>query len=497
MPDPYLYPDLKAVLEELRQALGAERVRHDAAAAPLPPDPNVSAFAPRDTRAVLRPGSVADVRALVGAFHHAKASGAELPGLQPVSTGRNWGLGSKEPAAGPVVRVELDELDALRTLDTEAGYAVVEPGVTQKELSELLAGTGRMLNVTASSGHTSVLGNTVDRGVGLRHQRTEDLLGLEVVLPDGAVAHIGWWPGDAAHGKGDGFNPLGLGPSLLHLFTQSDLGIVTAAVVRLLPRPQRQSTVRAGFHRETLHRAVDALRVWKANGLIAGVIKVYDTASTATYGGGDTAGGYVAHLSVEGTERSAAALKAALLAEMAETGLFTSVTSSDEEPPADGDVVAHVVHAAYSGSVAHNERMLASATGATAERVDADGNGWLFFLPFLPFDGAAVVRALDILDRIHLATGIRPGSTVNALDADVIDLVVSFPFDRGAQTGAAHRALDLAHLWFGEAGLRPYRLDSGHARAAAGTADTPETALQRALRAAVDPHGVMAAGRYA
>ncbi|MER6255827.1 BBE domain-containing protein [Streptomyces sp. NPDC001584] len=79
MQDPSLYPDLKAVLEELQQALGAERARHDAGA-PLPPDPNVSAFAPRDTRAVLRPGSVADVTALVGAFHRAKASGAGLPG---------------------------------------------------------------------------------------------------------------------------------------------------------------------------------------------------------------------------------------------------------------------------------------------------------------------------------------------------------------------------------------------------------------------------------
>lgn len=212
--------------------------------------------------------------------------------------------------------------------------------------------------------------------------------------------------------------------------------------------------------------------------------------------GGDTAGGYVAHMSVEGTDRSAAALKAALLDEIAETGLFTSAAAGDEQPPADDDVVAHVVDAAYRGSVAHNERMLASATGAAADRVDADGNGWLFFLPFLPFDGASVVRALDILEGIHLATGIRPGSTVNALDADVIDLVVSFPFDRATQAEAAHSALDLAHTWFGEAGLRPYRLDAGHARSVAGGA-AAEAALQRALRTAVDPLGVMAAGRYA
>ncbi|MFC9818955.1 hypothetical protein ACFWG6_17660 [Streptomyces erythrochromogenes] len=73
---------------------------------------------------------------------------------------------------------------------------------------------------------------------------------------------------------------------------------------------------------------------------------------------------------------------------------------------------------------------------------------------------------------------------------------MSFPFGRATQAEAAHSALDLAHTWFGEAGLRPYRLDAGHARSVAGGA-AAEAALQRALRTAVDPLGVMAAGRYA
>ncbi|MFB7630081.1 FAD-binding oxidoreductase [Streptomyces sp. NPDC056149] len=488
MPETPRFPSLKAVLEGLEQAIGPEAVVHSAPY-PLIGQANVSEFAPRDTYAVVRPRSVGDVRSLTTAFH----AEADLPGLHPVSTGRNWGLGSKEPASGPVVRVELDGLSSIRRLDVEAGFAVVEPGVTQKALSERLLGTDRMLNVTASSGHTSVLGNTVDRGVGLRRQRTEDLLGLEVVLPDGAVVHVGWWPDS---GKGAAFNRYGLGPSLLHLFTQSGYGIVTAAVVRLLPRPEQQVTVRAGFRRAVLPRVVDALRRWKANGLIAGVIKVYDTASTATYGGGDIDGGYVAHLCVEGTRRSVAALRAVLEGELADSGLFTAVAFGDEEPPAAEDVVGAVVQAAYHGSVAHNEQMLASATGAQAPRVDTEGEGWLFFLPLLPFDGASVTRALAVLDRIHEATGIRPGSTVNALDADVIDLVVSFPFVRDREATAAHRALDLAHAWFGEAGFHPYRLDADHAGWGLDPA-SPEVRLRNRLREAIDPHRVLAPGRYA
>ncbi|GGU44204.1 hypothetical protein [Lentzea flava] len=51
-----------------------------------------------------------------------------------------------------------------------------------------------MLNVTVSAAETSVLGNALDRGSSLRHQRVHDLLGLEVVLPGGELVHVGWWP---------------------------------------------------------------------------------------------------------------------------------------------------------------------------------------------------------------------------------------------------------------------------------------------------------------
>ncbi|MEC4156513.1 FAD-binding protein, partial [Escherichia coli] len=84
---------------------------------------------------------------------------------------------------------------AVRKIDTDQGWAIIEPGVTQGELSELLIGTQKMLNITASSAHSSFLGNALDRGVGLRHQRTEDLVGIEVLLPTGKIIRVGWWPG--------------------------------------------------------------------------------------------------------------------------------------------------------------------------------------------------------------------------------------------------------------------------------------------------------------
>ncbi|MFF3068103.1 FAD-binding oxidoreductase [Kitasatospora sp. NPDC057904] len=492
MPETASRTALEAVLDTVAAAIGPDHVVRSAdPAALLPAEANVSAFAARALNAVLRPGSAEEVRSVVRAFDEHGGARAGLPGLHAVSTGRNWGLGSKEPAVGPVVRLELDRLDAVRDLDVEAGYAVVEPGVTQAVLAARLAGTARMLNVTASSGHTSLLGNLVDRGVGLRRQRTEDLLGLEAVLPDGRLVRTGWWPGTSA---GRAVNPYGLGPSTLHLFTQSPLAVITAAVVRLLPRPEAQRVVRLSFGREELPAAVDLIRRWRAGNVVSGVVKIYDTASTATYGG-EGGHGYLAHVCVDATAGTLDALAGALVEEARAAGLFGRIAAG-EEPAAD-DTVSKVVQAAYSGSVEFNEDMLASATGTRADLVDAEGKGWIFFLPLIPFTGADTARALALLDTVHEETGIRPGATVNALDADVIDLVVSFPFDRATQAEAAHRALDRAYALFAAAGWAPYRLDSAHGGWGREHApDAENAALVLDVARLVDPNGTFAPGRY-
>ncbi|MFE1958624.1 FAD-binding oxidoreductase [Streptomyces sp. NPDC059479] len=483
---------LDAALQAAVATLGHTRVISNRSGDPLPlaTTANVGMFRPRDLYGIIRPTIAAQVQEVVRSF---AASGAKA-GLHPVSTGRNWGLGSREPADDGVVTLDLSDLDRVRELNVGDGWAVIEPGVTQLRLAELLAGTDRMLNVTASSGHTSVLGNMVDRGVGLRRQRTEDLLGLEVVLPDGELIRVGWWPEE---NRVTALNPFGLGPSPLHLFTQSNLGIVTAAVVRLLPRPEAQYVLRLGLAKEHLTEAVDELRRWVAQGLVAGVLKVYDMVSTRSYGG--QAGEYLVHLCVEGTPLAAEALVKALVQEAEAGGLFTHITRSDEHAAAPDDAVSHAVERAYRGDPSHNEHMLKSAVGQEADRVDAEGGGWLFFLPLIPFSGSAVTRAQEILDRIHAETGVRAGSTINALGPDVIDFVVSFRFPRTSEDAArAHRALDRAYSLFSQAGFIPYRLDADHqAWADELSPDATAREFARRLKQLIDPQAVIAPGRYA
>lgn len=451
--------------------------------------PNASLFRSRRVTAVLRPATAEQVRDVVELFSRSPDSGS----LHVVSTGRNWGLGSREPAQDDVVVLDLGGLDQVRELDLDAGWAVVEPGVTQGHLSRLLAHTPRMVNVTVSAAGTSVLGNALDRGVGLRGQRTDDLVGLEVVLPGGDTVRVGWWP---SSGRTSPVYPHGLGPSALPLFVQSNLGAVTAAVIRLPVRPEALRVVRLGFPAEALAEATDAVRRWVAQGLTRGVPRIYDPAAGLSYGGAE--GEFLVHLPVDGTAEAVAALTGILTAEAHRSGLFTQVSATDATDPAHPHHdVAKLVERGYSGDPDIADTLFRTKMGVAADKVDAHA-GFLFFLPLLPFTGKAVSHADRLLRETAAATGVRLSATLHLLGSDLIDCVVAMKFSReGDAAERAHRALDLLHTSFADAGFAPYRLDVDHAhRRDALAVDPGALALTRRLKAVLDPNNAIAPGRY-
>jgi 4-cresol dehydrogenase (hydroxylating) len=482
---------LNSALEEAVRIVGAERVLLPAAdgSATGLLGPNTGLFRSRRVAAVLRPADADQVRRLVALFGREAGSGS----LHVISTGRNWGLGSSEPARDDAVVLDLGGLDRIRDLDLEAGWAVVEPGVTQGRLSELLAGTDRMLNVTVSAAGTSILGNLLDRGVGLRGQRTEDLAGLEVALADGGTVRVGWWPGE---GRRAPVYPHGLGPSALPLFVQSDLGAVTAAVVRLRPRPEALRLVRLTFRRPALAPAVTAVRRWVAQGLTRGVPRIYDPAAGRAYGGADDE--FLVDLPVDGTAESVRALAGVLVGEARRAGVFTRVSDTDAtDPDNPRRAEAALVERAYAGDPDVEDTLFRAKMGVGAEEVDAQA-GFLFFLPLLPLTGEAAVRADQLVQEAAAATGTRVSATLHLLGPDLVDCVIALRFARDEDSARrAHRALDLLYSSFTGAGFAPYRLDVDHAHWVDTLApDAGAVALTRRLKALLDPHQALASGRY-
>jgi 4-cresol dehydrogenase (hydroxylating) len=184
----------------------------------------------RAITAVLYPESSADVQALVRV-----ANEVRLP-LYPISTGCNWGLGSKLPVRDGAAVVDLSRMDRIHEVNETHGYAVIEPGVTQRKLHGRLEAAHSFyhLSVTGSGAETSILGNALDRGIAHQGPRAEQISGLEVVLGTGELIRTG--SGHFPQSRTTHLYRHGIGPSLDGLFCQSNFGIVTRAAIRLRRR---------------------------------------------------------------------------------------------------------------------------------------------------------------------------------------------------------------------------------------------------------------------
>lgn len=491
--DPAPEDGVRAALETAAELLGRDRVTmnldSDGVPAPFSLGPNISGFRARGVLGVLKPVTPAEVQDVVTTFRDT----AGAVSLHPYSTGRNWGLGSREPVQDHVVALDLGGLDRIRDLDVDGGWAVVEPGVTQAKLAQSLEGTGRILNITASSAHTSVVGNILDRGVGLRRPRVEDLLGLEVVLPDGEMVHVGGWPGQRR--PGPAYGP-GLGPSLLHTFVQSGLGVVTAAAVRLLPRPEALRVLWLQFSAGHLGEAVDRFRRWVGQGLAHNSLRVYDPAAAAAYRG--EPGHFLAHVCVDGAARAVDALTTIIEEEAAESGLFSAVWHADSPGlPAEVRPIVKLVDEEYAGIPDVEDMLLTTKTGHQIDVMDQRA-GLVFFLPVVPLAGPAITRAQAIVEQVADEGGVRCGATYFTLDTELTLAIIAIKFDRGErEVRAAHAALDRLYDLFSQAGFTMCRLDVDHAEWAGKFATDPgERQLVGRIKELLDPHQVIASGRY-
>ncbi|MBX3643383.1 MAG: FAD-binding oxidoreductase [Rubrivivax sp.] len=180
------------------------------------------------------PSTVEQVRAVLAA-----AQRADVP-VWPVSTGKNFGYGERTAAYEAGITMVLERMNRILHVDEELGYAVIEPGVTYKQLNDHLKSSGSRLwaDTAGSTKFASVLGNALDKGRGLTPMADHfgALCGMDVVLPDGTLVETGGGP--------EGNNQVrhtykwGVGPYMDGLFVQSNLGIVVRAGIWLMPAPE-------------------------------------------------------------------------------------------------------------------------------------------------------------------------------------------------------------------------------------------------------------------
>ena len=179
------------------------------------------------TALVLRPGSVAEVAAILAL--------ADATATAIVPQGGNTGLvGGQTPLGGEVV-LSLKRLDRIREIDVRSNTMTCEAGVVLASAQEAAAAADRLFPLSLGAEGSCTIGGNLSTNAGgtgaLAYGVARDLaLGLEVVLADGRVLH--------------GLNKLkkdNTGYDLKDLFigAEGTLGVITAAVLKLFPRRGR------------------------------------------------------------------------------------------------------------------------------------------------------------------------------------------------------------------------------------------------------------------
>lgn len=168
--------------------------------------------------------------------------------IYPISTNKNWGYGSFNPASGrPNVVIDLGQLCRITPTSKELGLITIEPGVTQQQLYEylLLHDWPYMVPVTGAGPTCSLVSNAIERGYGItpHNDHFYACTALKGYLPHPELCSERFESAISALDKSghdfiDKTYKWGLGPYLEGLFTQSNLGIVSEMTLRLAPKPQ-------------------------------------------------------------------------------------------------------------------------------------------------------------------------------------------------------------------------------------------------------------------
>jgi FAD/FMN-containing dehydrogenase len=183
-------------------------------------------------RAVVLPGTVAEVQAIVRLAHQHHAP--------IVPQGGNTGLcgGATPDDGGTAIVLALKRLTKVRAIDPLNNSMVAEAGCILADLQQAASAADRLFPLSLSAEGTCQIGGNLATNAGginvLRFGNARDLcLGLEVVLPDGALI-------SSLHG----LRKDNSGYDLKHWFIGSEgtLGIITAVALKLFPKPVARAT---------------------------------------------------------------------------------------------------------------------------------------------------------------------------------------------------------------------------------------------------------------
>jgi len=531
-------PSATAAIEAWQQDIGKNSVIADAQS--LATYTESVCASQRQIVAVLMPRSLEDVQKLV-----ATANAHKIP-LYPISCGKQWGMGSRLPVKDGAAIVDLGRMNRIIEVNAQYHYAVVEPGVTQRQLLDYIKANNLplMLNVTGSTSDTSLIGNAMDRGVGYFDSRAHGISNMQVVLGNGETIQTGF--GHYENAKTKNLYHHGIGPSLDGLFPQANFGIVTSACIDLMPKPDaHMAAIIKIDSEEKLPLLIDVLVSLRSRGIVNTIAHIgsrersYSTLAPLLYeqlvdagqptGEGTRAkavlmleeGGFGPLNTSIGVLGTKAQLKHAKKEIRKAVGGFAKTMFLNdglvEKAKAIGQALSFIpavhrqllmlravepIYRLVCGEATDQALKCfywAASDFQSLEEPNPDHTncGLLFCLPIIPALGSAVVEVVRETRETFARYGFEAGITVNLMTPRAMEGVVSLSFDRrdAAQAERAHACIQEMEARYMEQGYPPYRVGINSMHHVVSE-DDPFWRTVRDLKQVLDPNNIIAPGRY-
>lgn len=470
--------------------------------------------------AAVAPDTVEQVQAIVRIANEHKVP------LYPISTGKNLGYGGSAPNLRGSVVVDLKRMNRILEVDDRRGFALVEPGVAYFDLYRHIEEKKLKVWIDCPDpGWGSLVGNALDHGVGYTFGAFRDHFGshcgMEVVLPNGEVMRTGMGALPGASSWQD--YKYGFGPYVDGLFGQGNYGIVTKMGFWLMPEPEAyRSGLVSVARRKDLIALVDQVNYLEHIGLIGqpnygsplGMSMRTDAELRALVGRPQGASdddldrhgaakgvpSWTVELQFYGPARTVDANW-----EYAKERIGAAIpgaTFKDEETyrfPLNEQQKAAVQHKVALGI----PNMAIFSIGARTELNPTPTDGHLWFAPVIPKTGEAVLESQRVMAAVYAKHGLNMGGIFQTPSTWIFRnfvMIVGFPISRSnqevnAKSMAAFREVVQVAA---EHGWAEYRSPPVFADAVMDTYSFNDHALRRfceQLKDAVDPNGIIAAGR--
>jgi glycolate oxidase len=415
--------------------------------------------------AVVLPASTSEISRIV------RACAAQRVPFVPRGAGTGY-TGGAVPLHGGVV-ISLERMNRILEIDEANLLAVVEPNVINGDLQKAVEARGLFYPPDPASVSISAIGGNVAENAGgpraFKYGTTKQyVLGLEAVLPTGEIIETG---GKTVKNV--------VGYDLTHLLVGSEgtLAIITKMILRLLPKPPVQISLRASF--DSVAAAADAVTEIVRRRVVPSALELIDGESLA------------AIAAYAGKPLAPAGTAAILLLEV------------DGTPAATGEEAARVEDACRAAGATELLRAKDEAEAEELWRIRRDLSYALRTISPIKFNHDVVVpkgripELFELVERLRREFRLRIPCFGHAGDGNIHVNIMVAPDDKEGipRAQAAERALmegvvRLEGSISGEHGIGYKKLPF------IGLELSPETiAIMKRVKAAFDPHNLLNPGK--